>query len=177
MSVKSGKVTHKEHTEIENVVIVKYENNRNYFARKYYPTDIDGNVLKKYVHVKLSDNLEKSRIKVKHVEIPDYKPRGVLVALGAKLNNQRYTYIPKDPKIVGIHAEQLFAGLMYEQGYEIYEPKYDKWAADFVVWKHGIYHKVQVKSSNKKMPHVTLCTSDGRLYRDRVDYLAFFSFY
>ena len=160
-----------EKTSRKNVRLVKRENRPNYYARKYFGK---GKYSEKSLY---TDDIEEARIKVLEIDFPDkYAPKQKLTATGASFNNQGYTYIPKKPSEIGINAELLFAGRMYDLGYEVYKPHYDVWAADFVVCKDNIYSKVQVKSSAQDDYRVHLRTRDGKRYTDFVDYLAFLSF-
>lgn len=168
--IMSQKIEFKENTKIENVKIVKYAHQKNYYARKYV-----GDKNYKIVSL-LTDDLEVARTKVLEIDIPEYIPKKKLNSMGVSLNNQGYTYIPKKPSEIGINAELLFAGRMYDLGYEVYKPHYDVWAADFVVCKDNIYSKVQVKSSAKDNYNVHLRTRDGKRYTNYVDYIAFISF-
>ena len=172
------KIIFKEKTSRENVQLIKMASRSSYYLRKYYgEKGVPGS--KKYKLMSLeTDNLEVARDKILKIDIPvEYIPKQKLSNKGVRFcNNRGYTYIPKRPTEIGINAELLFAGRMYDLGYEIYKPHWDLWATDFVVCKDHTFDKVQVKSSSKENYNVHLLTRDGKRYVEFVDYLAFISF-
>lgn len=172
------KIIFKEKTSIENVQLIKMASRSNYYARKYYgEKGVPQSKKYKLISLETSD-IEIARNKILEIDIPsDYIPKQKLNTKGVPFTNNRgYTYIPNKPSEIGINAELLFAGRMYDLGYEVYRPHYDVWAADYVVYKDNIYNKVQVKSSSKENYNVHLRTRDGKRYVDYVDYIAFISF-
>ena len=174
----SQKIIFKEKTSIENVQLIKMESKSNYYARKYYgKKGVPQSKKYKLISLETSD-IEVARNKILEIDIPShYTPREKLSTKGASLiNNRGYKWPQNKPSEIGVFAEHLFVGRMYDLGYEIYKPFYDVWASDFVVYKDNIYNKVQVKASSKENYNVHLRTRDGRRYVDYVDYIAFISF-
>ena len=155
----------KENTSRKNVELIKKESRSSYYARKYCGHG-------KYVERSLfTDDLEKARVKVLHVDIPENAPDKRY-----NFNNNGYIHIPKKNAEIGVHAELLFAGRMRDLGYEVYKPHVDSWGVDFVVCKDNVYSKVQVKSSAIEKYNIDLRNRSGKRYIDCVDYLAFVSF-
>ena len=155
----------KENTSRKNVDLVKKEGRSSYYARKYCGH-------KKYVERSLfTDDLEKARIKVLHIDISENAPDKRY-----DFNNNGYIHIPKKSAEIGMHAELLFAARMCDLGYEVYKPHTDCWGVDFVVCKDNVYSKVQVKSSSNEKYRIDLCNRIGKRYIDCVDYLALVSF-
>ena len=155
----------KENTSRKNVSLIKKGGRSSYYARKYCGH-------KKYVERSLfTDDLEKARVKVLHVDIPENAPDKRY-----DFNNNGYIHIPKKNAEIGVHAELLFAGRMRDLDYEVYKPHIDSWGVDFVVCKDNVYSKVQVKSSAIEKYNIDLRNRSGKRYIDCVDYLAFVSF-
>ena len=87
----------KENTSRKNVDLVKKEGRSSYYARKYCGH-------KKYVERSLfTDDLEKARIKVLHIDISESVPNKRY-----DFNNNGYIHIPKKSFEIGMHAELLF---------------------------------------------------------------------
>ena len=171
------KITLKEPTNRENIELVKFEDRPSYYGRKYcgYKTTSRGKKTRYIVRSLKTTDLEEARQKISNFDFGEYEPRDKPSAFGTRLKTMGFEYIPKVPNEIGAFGESIFVGKMCDQGYEVYQPKYDRWGADYVVCKDGKYWKVQVKTTSRSDFNINLYNRAGLRYVENVDYIALIS--
>ena len=171
------KITLKETTNREGIELLKFKDRQSYYGRKYcgYQTTSRGKKSRYIMRSLGTTNLDEARQKILNFDFGEYEPSDKPSAFGVRLKTMGYEYIPEVPYEIGAFGENIFIGKMCDQGYEVYQPKYDKWGADFVVCKNGKYSKVQVKTTTTSDFRINLHNRAGLRYVEHVDYIALMS--